>query len=203
MLRTLLWLPLAAALAGCVTTSSGTGSDAVRAEDQSTVLIHTSLHDAGCFGISMTLAQKDEQNRWVPRTNKPVVNLSILYGDTRAPSSVLLPPGEYGIVNFYCAAKKRAFAARIATKPTFWDRNIPLTYEKPIATFKVLPGEVVDIGSIKLPGGIGRDKDGNRKEVFIGVVTPTPEAALRALAEKSPDYYARRVIRPMVSAINI
>jgi hypothetical protein len=175
----------------------------VGAEGQSTVLIHTSLHDAGCFGISMTLAQKDEQNRWVPKSSNPVVNLTILYGDTRAPSAVTLPPGEYGIVNFYCAAKKRAFAARIASRPTFWDRSKPFFYEKPIATFKVLPGEVVDIGSIKLPGGIGRDKDGSQKEVFIGVVTPTSEAALRALAEKSPDFYARRVSRPMVSAINI
>ena len=200
MFRVLFMLPLVVALAGCVTTS--TGSDAVRAEDQSTVLVHTSLHDAGCFGISMTLAQKDEQNRWVPKVDQ-VVNLTILYGDTRAPSAFALPPGEYGIVNFACAAKKPVFAARVATKPTFWDRSMPVTYEKPIATFKVLPREVVDIGSIKLPGGLGRDKDGNRREVFIGVVTPTPEAALRALAEKSPDYYARRVTRPMVSAINI
>jgi hypothetical protein len=157
----------------------------------------------GLARIGMTLAQKDEQNRWVPKASSPVVDPTILHGDTRAPSAVTLPPGEYGIVNFYCAVKKRAFAARIASRPTFWDRSKPFFYEKPIATFKVRPGEVVDIGSIKLPGGIRRDKDGNQKEVFVGVVTPTSEAALRALAERSPDFYARRMSRPMVSVINI
>lgn len=63
-----------------------------------------------------------------------------------------------------------------------------MVYEKPIATFKVLPGEIVDIGSLRLPGGVARDGDGRRKDAFIGVVTPTPDAVLKALAEKDPDF---------------
>jgi hypothetical protein len=147
MFRLLFLVAAAAALGGCVTTGTGAGSDGVGADDQSTVLIHTSLHDAGCFGISMTLAQKDEQNRWVPKSSNPVVNLTILYGDTRAPSAVTLPPGEYGIVNFYCAAKSAPSLRVSPVAPPSGTGSKPFFYEKPIATFKVLPGEVVDIGA--------------------------------------------------------
>jgi hypothetical protein len=197
MSRFLLLLPLMAALGGCVTTSS---SGDVADSNTSTVLLHTSLHDANCFGISMTLTQKDEAGRWVPGK---VVTAKGPFEAQQMPSQIVLPPGEYGIANLYCAARKRAFGARIADRPTFWDRSRPVVYEKPIATFKVLPGEVVDIGSLRLPGGVATDRDGVRKSVFIGVVTPMPEAVLRAFAEKDPELYRRRVSRPMTSAVNI
>ena len=198
MFRFWLLLPVMAALGGCVTT--GVGTEPGREAELSTVLLHTSLQDAGCYGISMTLTQKDASGRWVPGK---VLALKILYENTQTPSQITLPPGEYGIANLHCAAKKRSFAARIAERPTFWDRSKPVVYEKPIATFKVLPGEVVDIGSLRLPGGVASDGDGRRKQVFIGVVTPTPEAVLRALEEKAPELYRRRVTRPMTSAVNI
>jgi len=47
-----------------------------------------------------------------------------------------------------------------------------------------------------------RRSDGSIKHVFIGVVSPTPEAALRSLAEKNQSFTGGGVVRPMVSTTN-
>ena len=197
MLRLLLLLPVFAALSGCVTTSSG--SDAVREENQSTVLLHTSLHDANCPGISMSLTQRDASGRWLYGR---AVSLKTLFDGNTGPSQITLPPGEYGIAGLDCQGRKIGFHARIEQSASIWTGR-PLVYEKPIATFNVLPNEVVDIGSLRVPSGWGTDRDGRRKQLFVGVVTPMPEERLRTLAEKHPELYRRRVTRPMKAAINI
>ena len=196
MFRFLLLLPLSAALAGCVTT----GSEAVREEGQSTVILHSSLQEMGCFGITMSLTQRDAAGRWIPLKTE---QLKILYENTLTPSQVVLAPGEYGISNMYCQAKKRAFRSKLLDRPTFWDRNRPIVIDKPIAVFRVMPNEVVDIGSLQLRMGVARNPDGGGRDVFAANVTPIPAPVLEALSLKDPELYKRRVVRPMISGANI
>ena len=70
MLRRALPLSLVAALVGGVTTG------AAAAESTATVIIHTSLHDANCFGITMTVSRKDSAGRW---TSGKVVTLKSVF----------------------------------------------------------------------------------------------------------------------------
>jgi hypothetical protein len=67
----------------------------------------------------------------------------------------------------------------------------------------VMPGEVADIGSLRISIGPARQSDGSVKLAFARVVTPIPEAALRSFAAKYPELYRRRIVRPMVSAAKI
>ena len=196
MFRFLLLLPLSAALAGCVTT----GSETAREEGQSTVILHSSLQEMGCFGITMSLTQKDAAGRWVPLKT---MDLKILYENTLTPSQVTLAPGEYGISAMGCQAKKRGFQSKLLDRPTFWDRSRPIIIEKPIAVFRVLPNEVVDIGSLQLRTGFARNADGGGRDVFAANVTPIPEASLEALSLKDPELYKRRIVRPMKAGANI
>jgi hypothetical protein len=198
-------LSLIAALGGCVAMSSG--SDAAPGEKTSTVILHTSLHESNCLGINMVLAQRDASGRWVQ--GKSII-LKEMFDSQQTPSQIELPAGAYGISHLGCVARRQAFSSHIVDKPTMFDRNRPIIIDKPFATFKVLPGEVVDIGSLRMPHGVARQSDGTAarrsdwsiKHVFIGAVTPTPEVGLRSLAEKNPELYRRRVVRPMVSTTN-
>ena len=106
MFRFLVLLSLSAALAGCVTT----GSEIVQ-EGQSTVILHSSLQEMGCFGITMSLTQKDVTGRWVPLKT---MDLKVLYENTLTPSQVVLAPAS---------TASRAWAARrrsVGLRRTFW-----------------------------------------------------------------------------------
>lgn len=183
------------------------GSDAAPAEKTATVIIHTSLHEWNCLGINMGLAQKDASGRWVK--GKTII-LKGMFDSQQTPSQIELPAGAYGISHLGCIARRQAFSSRIVDKATMFDRNKPIIIDKPFATFRVLAGEVVDIGSLRMPHGVVRQSDGSIalrsdgsiRHVFISVVTPTPATALRSFAEKNPELYRRRVVRLMVSTTN-
>jgi hypothetical protein len=194
MLRLALPLSLAAVLVGGVTTGAGA------AESTATVIIHTSLHEESCFGITMTFSRKDSAGRW---TSGKFVTLKGAFEGTVTPSQVELPAGEWGIVGLACVGKKRSYGVGVANGPTMFDRNKPLIYKTPIAMFKVSAGEVVDLGSLRLREGVARQGDGSAKPGFIGVVAPIPEASLRMFAQQNPDLYRRRVKRPMVPSAKI
>jgi hypothetical protein len=206
MLRFLSLLPFAVALAGCVTTSARDIDDDARAklqaENKSVVLLHTSLHDARCHAIEALLAQRDASGRWVQHQR---ADLRGLY-DPQVPSVIKLAAGEYGIVQLMCMVGNRRnfFNARVAQRGSILDGSGAI-WERPIATFKVGSGEVVDIGSLRLPTRPGASSGFLRREPdsFIGVVTPIPEAWLNNLAIANPKLTKDRIVRPMEAAIRI
>ena len=202
MFRFLATLPLMAALCGCVTARQGDDlpKEKLREDKKSIVLLHTSLHDANCGTIFASLAQPDESGRYVYVRGGSVA-LRAAFDEKNLPSQLVLPAGDYGIVNLSCSApyRNRVYNARVVEQGRMFDRS-GTVYEKPIATFKVGAGEVVDIGSLRLPS---RPVSGSSRREFIGVVTAIPEPFLKNLAEKNPQLYQQRVVRPMMAAIKI
>ena len=208
MFRLLLLMPLAAALAGCVTTGTGTEvttstgtqvvNEAKPASDAntSTVLLHTSFHDISCNGVNMTLAQRNAEGRWVFHK---AVQLKSMFDPPATPSQIKLAPGEYGIAGVGCNARRRGFATKVAQRPNVWT-GAPLIYEGVFATFTVLPNEVVDVGSLRHTTG-GEGLFAAPPRVLNIGVAPMPEETLRALAEKDPEVYRRRAPRPMKSMV--
>jgi hypothetical protein len=198
VLRVLFLLPLLATLGGCMTAiASRADAEApiakLQAESKSIVLLHTSLHDERCDTISARLAKPNGAGRYV--WDESVVLKGLMDFAEKTPSQIVLPAGEYGIVQLRCGLprRNRIFNARVAVRGSILD-NSGTTFERPIATFKVGVGEVVDIGSLRLPTG---------RAGFIPVVTPIPEPWLNNLAISRPDLYKNRVVRPMAAAIRI
>jgi hypothetical protein len=202
--RVVLLLPLLA-LAGCQTAiSARVGEDfsleQMRAEGNSMVLFHTSLHEpgpsfrqdpgrisnhpGGCSAITMVVARPDGEGRWV-RGQEHTVKGVFDFGPQ--PSQMILPPGEYGIVHLTChqGRRKRHYVSKVAERGSIWD-NSGAKYDHPFATFRVGEGEVVDIGSLAIATGQARDASGNTRAIFVGVVRPIPERFLGNLAAKNP-----------------
>jgi hypothetical protein len=200
MLRFALVLPLAAALAGCVTTNArhidGAKAEQVFAENKSIVLLHTSLHDLNCHVIEARLAQPDGSGRWV---HGPRVYLRTMY-DPQLP--ITLPPGEYGIVELKCKRGNRElfFNRPYAKHGSIIDGGGTL-WDRPIASFTVGSGEVVDVGSLR----VARPPSSSflRTEPAVGAVAPTPQAWLNMLAIKNPGLIERRIIRPMATDFRV
>jgi hypothetical protein len=193
-------------LSGCSTISARQGDDLpqakLREDNTSIVLLHTSLHD-NCGLIEMTLAQRDAAGQWVRGDERMTIKGVI--DAQKLPSQFVLPAGEYGIVRLMCRTgyPQRTYRVKQLTPGSVWDGS-GATYDKPMATFKVLPGEVVDVGSLRLPiTQMGQRYGGGATGEFVGVVTTIPEVYLQNLAAKNPDIYQRRVTRPMTAAIRI
>jgi hypothetical protein len=206
MLRFLFLLPVAAVLAGCVTTGASTDAPqaGLRDESKSVVLMHTALHEY-CNGfIQATLARRDDAGQWV--RGDAYTTLRGVFDSPGLPSQLVLPAGEYGIVRLNCRGgsvwNNRGYYVKQLTRGSIVDGS-GATFDKPMATFKVLPGEVVDIGSLRLPSTPPRIVPGGITAEFVGVVAPMPEAYLQNLAAKNPDIYQRRVTRPMAAAAKI
>ncbi len=165
-------------------------------DNKSVVLLHTSLHE-NCGLIEMTLAQRDDAGQWVRGDER--MTIKGMLDPKQLPSQFVLTAGEYGIVRLICQGPRRTYYVKQLTRGSIWDGS-GATFDKPMATFKVLPGEVVDIGSLRLPS---TKRQPGILSKFITVVTPMPEAYLQNLAAKNPDLYQRRVTRPMAAAIRI
>src|SRR5947209_18399044 len=141
MLRLLFLLPFAMTLSGCITAISARQGDdlpqeKLRADSKSIVLLHTSLHDARCASISMTLAQRDAAGRWV-KADMVTIKGQLDFG--KFPSQFVLAAGEYGIVNLVCVGSRPvlSFSTRTVQRGSIWD-NSGAIYDKPFATFTVL-----------------------------------------------------------------
>jgi hypothetical protein len=204
MLRVAMLLPLVAAMAGCVTTTAAvrqideTERTKLHAENKSVVLLHTSLHDAFCSGgISLRLAHPDASGRYVQIAP---INLDGTSGP-KVPSQVALPAGDYGIVGLTCIASSGSrFNAKVE-RPGSPFTGTGAVYARPIATFKVGVGEVVDIGSLRLsvrPTGGPFSPRG-----FVAVVAPMPEERLSNLAAANPKLMQERKTRLMEGAQRI
>jgi hypothetical protein len=194
-------------LGGCLTTGSPTGGGAVpvekmRAERKSIVVVHTSLHNqqglARCDSIQATLAQANAEGQYVMGQT---ITLKAPFDLKQIPSRVEVPAGEYGIVRLACGhprGNSSYFNARVAKRGSIIDGSGAI-FEKPFAQFTVAPGEVVDIGSLRLPSrGNPTPTFGGPRGFFIPIVTPIPDEWLKNLAEEDPNIYAARVVRPMI-----
>ena len=190
MQRFIALLLIVVPLGGCLTTGSPTGGGPVpveklRAENKSIVIVHTSLHDqkylARCDGITATLAQRDSEGQYV---SGQTVTLKAPFDLKQIPSRIELPAGEYGIVRLACGhprGNSSYFNARVAKRGSIIGGGT--VFEKPIAAFTVAPGEVVDIGSLRLSGrarpttptSAERLAPGGPPGAFAGVVTPIPD----------------------------
>ena len=72
-------------------------------------------------------------------------------------------------------------------------------YDRPIAIFKVGPGEVVDAGSLRVIERRGQATLFEPTGSFSVTVTPTPDLLLQNLAERNPHLFKARVVRLMVA----
>jgi hypothetical protein len=204
MFRLLLLSAIAAALSGCITTSPRVIDDTerakLRAENKSVVLLHTSLHDGGCISGEVLLGQQDSSGRYTQ-----IDRLSLHDGmrEPKVPSQITLPTGDYGIVGLRCdhgGSSRTMYVARLVQRGNLIGGNGAI-YERPIATFKVGVGEVVDIGSLRLPTRRGSGFLSNSQ--FVGVVTAIPEPRLANLAAANPALVQARVVRPMEAAFRM
>lgn len=216
MLRFIALLLVVIPLGGCLTTGSPTGGGAVpveklRAENKSIVIVHTSLHDqqylARCDGITANLAQRDSEGQYVLGQT---VTLKAPFDLKQIPSRIEVPAGEYGIVRLACVhprGNSSYFNAKVAKRGSIMDGS-GTVFEQPIAVFTVAPGEVVDIGSLRLsrqprsttPTLGERLAPGGPPGAFIGLVTPIPDLWMKNLAEDDPKLYEARVVRPMTAS---
>jgi hypothetical protein len=212
MLRFMNVLAVVGVVGGCVTTTgSPTGGGDVpvaklQAENKSIVIVHTSLHDqqglARCDTITAALAQRDEAGQFMVSQR---VTLKAPFDLKQIPSRVELPAGNYGIVSLNCQGYRRnsTYNAKLL-QPGSPREGREAIFEKPFAEFQVRPGEVVDIGSLRLPSReTQRPMFGPRQAVFVPVVTTIPDLWLKNLAEDDPKLYEARVQRPMKAAIRI
>jgi hypothetical protein len=116
------------------------------------------------------------------------------------PSLLMLPAGRYAIVALHCqiGAHHNSYNSPIAKRTNVFtsDGNI---VEKPIATFSVGSGEVVDIGYLEMLNG--PTKSGNfftpRQKTFQTVARRMPAEYLRYLAQNKPEIYKARIVRTM------
>jgi hypothetical protein len=176
----------------------------IRADNKGIVLVHTSLHEREYFNrcdtITAWLAQAHESGVYIQ-----LPGYEALKGPfdlfMEMPSQIILTPGDYGIVGLSCSAHKREekYFAKYARRPA---GSVGIAYEQPIVKFSVGPGEVVDIGSLRLPSRRVAPKNliemlGPARGEFAAVVQPIPDAALQKLASKSPNLFNARVVRPM------
>ena len=205
-----------ATLCGCVTARMGddVAPEQLRAEAKAIVLLHTSLHEEWqgpgitqrCTSIEALLAQPDASGRYV-KGDRVVLRSSWASADDRKlPSQIVLPAGDYGIVQLTCNMHRhtRNFNARVAQRGSILDGS-GMIFEKPIASFKVGAGEVVDIGSLRLPSRT-LPKQGffsDPKFEFAAVVTPIPEPLLKSLEAANPRVFQSRIIRPMAGAARL
>ena len=123
-----------------------------------------------------------------------------LWDDAIAAAGVLaLPPGRYGIIALNCP--RETYTAKLSERRDIF-LGLGDIYDKPIATFEVNAGEVVDIGHLELITGRS-GAWGARSYKFAAVATPMAPAVLQKLAENYPDIYAARVTRLMTTPNNV
>jgi hypothetical protein len=194
--RALAMLPFVAVLVGCATGLSpglreGFTTDKLRAEGKSVVLLHTTLHEQRCDFVQAVLSQPNAEGHHVIGER---LNIKSAYEFDQVPSQVMLSPGEYGIVELTCIRYRyrASVAAPVRERGSVWDGS-GRVYERPIVSFKVGNGEVVDIGSLRMMRSPGVGRSG-----LTAVVAPIPDPLLQNLAAKNPELMKARISRPMV-----
>jgi hypothetical protein len=197
--RIRLFFFLALALAGCATASPQLEQGDVAhllAENKGIVLIHTTLNDEAPAQVSVTLARRDDSGSYA--VWRAAVPIKFPLDSGKSPGQLTLPAGEYGIVELHALNSREArhFMAGDAKLGGLPMRKM---YDRPIAIFKVGPGEVVDAGSLRVIERRGQATLFEPTGSFSVTVTPTPDLLLQNLAERNPHLFKARVVRLMVA----
>lgn len=188
-------LALTFVMAGCANNptsiaaaDSDSALDKLRGENKGLLLIHSSLHDGACFSLLATVARPDAEGRYVGGEE---IYLKRITNRPNEPTEVVLPAGDYGIVQLDCwnSPHHRYFNARLATHGIILT-SAQRVYEQPIAKFSLQPGEFVDVGSLQLTTSHGG---------FQTYVLPIDEGQIQQLASAKPALYAHRVRRLMTT----
>jgi hypothetical protein len=171
-------------------------------DNKGVVVIYTSYHADRCQVIRVNLARPNEANRYssVESYNINSSPIPIYLDHSTMPAQIALPEGRYGIVGLECNKpyrNQRAYANVSEKKDYLWGSTD--IYDRPIATFDVQPGEVVDIGMLTI-------KTYHRTNVrlfapaaaFTASVTPIPGPVLQNFATNKPELAAKAVTRLMV-----
>jgi hypothetical protein len=193
-------LALAPALAACLATiSPPVGDDEseltqLRVENKGMILIHTSLADGSCFQVLAKITQLDAEGRYLD--GKEIYLRRPPIKGPNGPSEIILPAGEYGIVQLNCfnlsnSDRYKHYNARVATRGDIVTGE-GTVYEQPIAKFTVQPGAFVDVGSLNVHTLRAGTPYGQQGEFAVSV-TPIEERWIRPLASAKPKIYASRV----------
>jgi hypothetical protein len=180
------------ALPGCATNATfvapNTQVENLAQENKGIVLVHTSLHEENCAIVRARLAKPDSSGRYV---STELINLKLATNGPTELSQIVLTAGDYGFVTLQCQQPRanRSYNSQPVQLGNIMDGS-GHTYKRPIVTFSVQAGEVVDIGSLRLPVQ-------DQRSVFSAVVTPTPVLSLQNLAASHPNLHGARVARLM------
>jgi hypothetical protein len=186
------WLSCAAAaalLSACTpTVSDDILTSNLSDKQQAVAIITASLEGASCSHIGIQLARKTADG-FEPTTNVQVetglLSLSrLVVGDI---PQVALPAGQHHIVSYACREANRITTVGQKHGKTF---GFGGSYVKSFAHFDLAPGEIVNIGHLRItPVGI------------YGAVTfgaqDQPEAVMTKLKESKPKLFAQMKTRLM------
>ena len=201
-------------LGGCaggsiVTKATESEISKLKAENNAIILFYTSLHDDEAAYVQATFARPDGKGRYVGWRGFMLKNRSESSG---LPVQLKIPAGDYAIVELGSSrVTQQAFGRRVdnneyrSQDPGVDIGSLHKAWDRPITTFKVEAGEVVDLGNIHVlqgptqPGALlGLVPP---KGSFAVKVGPMPEQVLKNLAERNPDLARARIVRTMVAPV--
>ncbi|GGH31270.1 hypothetical protein GCM10007036_42370 [Alsobacter metallidurans] len=180
--RIVLPFSFAALAAGCQVDDKITASQ-LMATDKGVVVFYAAFADQECSIIDLKLAKQEPDSKGWVLNHGLHHEQRVFTKDTAGVNP--LPAGEWGIVEFECSGYRQK--TRLTAKQLSWAfRHV--VYERPIATFSVQPGEVVNIGMLKAirAGGVG-----------ISQVAEIPDGVLREFRERFPTLNERMTTRLM------
>jgi hypothetical protein len=187
---------LAPVLVGCATASPQLDEGDVanlRAQNKGIVLIHTTLNGEEEGQVNVALARRDDSGSYAIWRMVPV---KFPLDSGKTPGQLKLPAGEYGIVELH-ALNGREARHFIAGEAKLGGLLLRKMYDRPIAIIKVGPGEVVDVGSLRVVERRGQPRFFEPTGSFSVSVTPMPALLLQNLAERNPHLFKARVVRLM------
>lgn len=165
----------------------------LRAQNKGIILFETSLH---CGELDAKVGRPDADGHYVAGESITLVSIYYLHGE---PSQVVLPAGNYNLVQLSCDQGRgtQTYLAREFKHGSLLSGH-PTVYDQPIVKFTVGPGEIVDVGRLYLPtlnGGFF----GFGQSTFQPSVGPITESKLQAFANHKPTLYAHLIHRAMTT----
>ncbi|MEL6374187.1 MAG: hypothetical protein AAFR04_09485 [Pseudomonadota bacterium] len=181
-------LAVAGALAGCASTSRVTDQltrNALLRGQQAVAILGFTFEGQRCKVTNALLAQESQPGLY--RGLRPI-KIVDAWPDAGGIPQVRLKPGTYHIVFVSCGVGARVFkvgqpASNFALSPH---------YRQSLASFTVGPGEIVNLGMLRLSGFAGR----NAARVDVVAMPP---GALAMLRRQRPNLAAQMVSRAMVA----
>jgi hypothetical protein len=182
---------------GAGTLTGGVVSDTIdlnqlKAENKAVAFIHAVHNNSGCGTISLEFGQSKGIGGVYALKERYVIKS--FYNATELPSQLELSAGEHHIVSVTCrnGARYSIVSAGSATSGFFMKETI---YLRPIASFTLQAGEVVNVGSIQMSSlmveGLNRGSAGI-------VITDLPAPMLQEIKTQRPNLAAVMQTRFMV-----